>query len=59
MPGLCYSNELISRDEGLHTRFACLLLEHLVDRPSCVDVHQMMSEAVELEKMFFEGIYQF
>ena len=29
MPGLTYSNELISRDEGLHTKFACLLYSYL------------------------------
>eukprot|EP00961_Rhodomonas_salina_P295185 3935216-Rhodomonas_salina.4 len=34
MHGLCYSNELISRDEGLHTNFACLLFRKLVGRPS-------------------------
>merc|ERR1712060_99663 len=31
MPGLCFSNELISRDEGLHTDFACLLYSHMVN----------------------------
>lgn len=30
MPGLTFSNELISRDEGLHTDFACLMFSHLV-----------------------------
>merc|ERR1712109_338802 len=33
MPGLSFSNELISRDEGLHTDFACLMYRHLVDKP--------------------------
>lgn len=33
MPGLTFSNELISRDEGLHTDFACLLFSHLKRRP--------------------------
>ena len=33
MPGLTFSNELISRDEGLHTDFACLLFSHLNHRP--------------------------
>ena len=33
MPGLTFSNELISRDEGLHTDFACLLFSHLKHRP--------------------------
>ena len=31
MPGLCFSNELISRDEGLHTDFACLIYSMLED----------------------------
>merc|ERR1712198_708371 len=34
MPGLSFSNELISRDEGLHTDFACLMFKHLVNKPS-------------------------
>ena len=32
MPGLTFSNELISRDEGLHTDFACLMFQHVVNR---------------------------
>ena len=36
MPGLTFSNELISRDEGLHTDFACLLYSHLQERLSQV-----------------------
>jgi ribonucleoside-diphosphate reductase subunit M2 len=34
MPGLTFSNELISRDEGIHTDFACLLFKHLINKPS-------------------------
>lgn len=34
MPGLTFSNELISRDEGLHTDFACLLYKHLINKLS-------------------------
>ena len=34
MPGLTFSNELISRDEGLHTDFACLMYHHLQTKPS-------------------------
>ena len=34
MPGLTFSNELISRDEGLHTDFACLMFKLLVNKPS-------------------------
>ena len=32
MPGLTFSNELISRDEGLHTDFACLMFQHVVNK---------------------------
>ena len=34
IPGLTFSNELISRDEGLHTDFACLMFHHLKNKPS-------------------------
>jgi ribonucleoside-diphosphate reductase subunit M2 len=34
MPGLTFSNELISRDEGMHTDFACLLYKHLINKIS-------------------------
>ena len=52
MPGLCHSNELISRDEGLHTEFAVLIHSMLVDKPSKETVLQIIKEAVELEKEF-------
>merc|ERR1711994_373656 len=52
MPGLTFSNELISRDEGLHTDFACLMYSHLVDKPSEERVYQIVCEAVELEIEF-------
>lgn len=52
MPGLTFSNELISRDEGLHTDFACLLFQHLRHRPDQSRVHEIVSQAVELEKEF-------
>ncbi len=52
MPGLTFSNELISRDEGLHTDFACLLFKYLKDRPSEETVKQLIHEAVEYEKAF-------
>ena len=55
MPGLCTSNELISRDEAEHTLFAVMLHAELVrreDRMSQVDVHAMMKEAVALEVEF-------
>jgi ribonucleoside-diphosphate reductase subunit M2 len=52
MPGLCHSNELISRDEGLHTEFAVLVYSMLVDKPSKETVVKIIKEAVELEKEF-------
>ncbi|KAF9884602.1 Ribonucleotide-diphosphate reductase (RNR), small subunit [Aspergillus nanangensis] len=52
MPGLTFSNELISRDEGLHTDFACLLFSHLNNRPSKQVVEDIIVEAVAIEKEF-------
>ncbi|KAI0697954.1 putative ribonucleoside-diphosphate reductase small chain B [Cerioporus squamosus] len=55
LPGLCTSNELIARDEGMHTRFACLLTRHLIVKAPRDVVYNMMTEAVELEHQFFEA----
>mgnify|MGYP006097302085 CR=1 FL=1 len=53
MPGLCFSNELISRDEGLHCDFACLLYkDHLVNRLPEETIHSIIGNAVEIEKVF-------
>lgn len=52
MPGLTFSNELISRDEGLHTDFACLLFSHLNNRPSKNIVRDIIVEAVAIEQEF-------
>jgi ribonucleoside-diphosphate reductase subunit M2 len=52
MPGLTFSNELISRDEGLHTDFACLLFSHLNKRPSKEVVQKIITDAVAIEKVF-------
>ncbi len=52
MPGLSFSNELISRDEGLHTDFACLLFSMLKVRPSPEEVTRIIADAVEIEKEF-------
>lgn len=53
MPGLTFSNELISRDEGLHCDFACLLYtKHLVNRLSKKTVETIIRDAVEIEKEF-------
>ncbi|MCI5054919.1 MAG: ribonucleoside-diphosphate reductase small subunit [Flavobacteriales bacterium] len=53
MPGLSFSNELISRDEGLHCDFACLLYtKHLINRLPNEKVERIIREAVEIEKEF-------
>jgi ribonucleoside-diphosphate reductase beta chain len=52
MPGLTFSNELISRDEGLHCDFACLLYSLLEVKLSDHDIHQIIGEAVDIEKNF-------
>ncbi|KAL9088831.1 MAG: hypothetical protein Q9159_002867 [Coniocarpon cinnabarinum] len=52
MPGLTFSNELISRDEGMHTDFACLLFSHLQNRPDVEKVEQIIKEAVTIEQEF-------
>lgn len=51
MPGLTFSNELISRDEALHTEFACYLHRtHIVNK--CQTIPDIVREAVEIEKQF-------
>merc|ERR1719461_1843002 len=52
MPGLAFSNELISRDEGLHTDFACLLYKQLQNQLSQDTVAQIIADAVICEKQF-------
>ncbi|PVF96458.1 putative small subunit of ribonucleotide reductase [Serendipita vermifera] len=52
MPGLTFSNELISRDEGMHTDFACLLFGHLRKRPHPETVKRIITEAVAIEQEF-------
>lgn len=52
MPGLCDSNELIARDEGMHTDFACLLYSMINNKIDKNTVHQMFTEAVEIERIF-------
>ena len=52
MPGLSFSNELISRDEGLHQEFAVTLFSHLLDKPSQSIIADIVRSAVEIEKMF-------
>ena len=52
MPGLTFSNELISRDEGMHTDFAVLLFNKLSRKPRKAKVFELIKEAVEIEKEF-------
>lgn len=53
MPGLSFANELISRDEGLHCDFACLLYtQHLVNPLPKETVTEIITDAVEIEKEF-------
>jgi ribonucleoside-diphosphate reductase beta chain len=53
MPGLTFSNELISRDEGLHCDFACMLYNnHLVNKLLKEQVQKIIADAVEIEKEF-------
>ncbi len=53
MPGLTFSNELISRDEGLHCDFACLLHNnHVVNKVPKERIEEIIVSAVEIEKEF-------
>lgn len=52
MPGLTSSNELISRDEGLHTEFACLMYSMLKNKLSQDTINEIIKESVEIEKEF-------
>ena len=52
MPGLTFSNELISRDEGMHTDFAVLLYNMLSNRLDENVIYELFKEAVEIEKEF-------
>lgn len=56
MPGLTFSNELICRDEGMHTDFACLLFSHLKRRPHPDVVRDIITEAVGIEQEFLTGM---
>jgi ribonucleotide reductase beta subunit family protein with ferritin-like domain len=52
MPGLTFSNELISRDEGMHCDFACLLYTMLDHKLPESEVQQIICMAVDIEKEF-------
>ena len=52
MPGLCFSNELISRDEGMHQTFAVELYHLLEEKVDADTIHEIVKSAVEIEKQF-------
>ena len=52
MPGLTFSNELISRDEGMHTDFACLVYKHLNNKLSTERILEIICSAVVIELDF-------
>lgn len=52
MPGLTFSNELIARDEGMHTDFACLLYNMLNNKLNADRVREIVMDAVAIEKEF-------
>jgi ribonucleotide reductase beta subunit family protein with ferritin-like domain len=52
MPGLTFSNELISRDEGLHAEFACLMYSMLDNKLPDDIIHDIVRGAVEVEREF-------
>ena len=52
LPGLTFSNELISRDEALHCEFAILLYSKLIKKIDKARIHEIIKEAVEIEIEF-------
>jgi len=57
MPGLCTSNEFISRDEGMHTEFACTMVNMLAEcgmKPSNETITRIIMDAVETERLFVQ-----
>ena len=52
MPGLTFSNELISRDEGLHCDFACLLYSMIANKPTEARIREIIMDAVSIEQEF-------
>jgi ribonucleotide reductase beta subunit family protein with ferritin-like domain len=52
LPGLSFANQLIARDESMHTDFACLLYSKIVNRVDPKVVREMIAEAVDIEKRF-------
>ena len=57
MPGLTFSNELISRDEGLHCDFACLLFTKLRYPPSAGKIRHIITDAVKIEQEVYSSMF--
>lgn len=57
LPGLAHANELISRDEGMHTTFAVTLYQYLEKKPASLTILRIILEAVEVEKDFMQGTH--
>jgi len=54
-PGLTFTNELISRDEGMHTVFSCYLYSLIVNKPDKEEILQIVREVVEFKQEFMES----
>ncbi|KAF9054832.1 ferritin-like superfamily [Panaeolus papilionaceus] len=54
LPGLNFSNDLISCDEGMHTEFACMLYKKIQHKPSKTEIQSIIASAVEIEHKFLE-----
>ena len=52
LPGVSFANELISRDEGMHTDFGCMMHSLLKNKPSKAKVYEIFRDAVAIEKEF-------
>ena len=52
LPGVSFANELISRDEGMHTDFGCMMHSLLKNKPSKAKVYEIFKDAVTIEKEF-------
>lgn len=55
LPGLTFSNELISRDEGMHRDFACLLFSMIKNKPPTDQILEIIQEAVEFKQELITG----
>ncbi len=55
MLGLCFSNELISRDKGMHCDFVCLLYSKLINKLPVLHIVKIICSTVEIEMEFVVG----